>query len=178
MQLGTNDREIEKYFEVIYRLHYAELCEYANRFLDQEEDCEEIVQEIIMKLWEQRNTLDAIKSIRAYLYRSVHNRCLNVIKHQAHKDKYVDKSWAELKRIEMQNFEDGQSRELEEKLLTAIGALPDRCREVFMLSRFDGKKNKEIAEQLGISIKAVEANITRALQSIRENLKSYLDVNA
>jgi len=147
------------------------------RFIDDRDDAEEIVQDIIFKLWQQKELLESIKSLKAYLFRSVHNRCLNFIKHELHKEKYIDKAWGELKKIELENFEDMQNRELEEKLNNAIHALPERCREVFLLSRFEGKKNKEISEQLGISVKAVEANITRALVSVREKLKSYLNVN-
>ena len=177
MQSKNQSSELDNFFSEIYRLHYGELCDYAMRFIDDRDECEEIVQDIVFKLWQQKELLGTIKSIRAYLYRSVHNRCLNYIKHELHKEKYIDKAWGELKKIELQNFEDVQNRELEEKLHGAINDLPDRCREVFMLSRFDGKKNKEISEQLGISIKAVEANITRALGAIREKLKSYLHID-
>jgi len=166
----------EKVFFDIYHKHYEELCYYAYRFLKDRDEAEEIVQDIIFKLWEQKELLDSVNSIRSYLYRSVYNRCLNFIKHQTHKDKYADKAWIELKKLEMSSHEEYQTRELEQKIHEAINTLPDRCKEVFQLSRLDGKKNKEISEQLGISLKAVEANITRALSSLRENLKQYLSV--
>lgn len=174
MSQSQKDKETEQIFADIYRKHYSELCIYALRFIKDEDEAEEIVQEIIFKLWEQRDQLDAVNSLRSYLYRSVHNRCLNYIKHQLHKTKYSDKAYLEMKKLELESAEDYNNKELEEKVHTAIGNLPDRCKEVFQLSRFEGKKNKEISEQLGISVKAVEANITRALTSLRESLDKYL----
>jgi len=176
MEQQENIRDYERFFGEIYKKHYSELCHYAMRFLRDKADAEEIVQEIIFKLWEQRDLLDSVKSIKSYLYRSVHNRCLNFLKHEIQKEKYVDKAWVELKKIEMDSNEDYHSKELEDKIFAAVNELPDRCREVFNLSRYEGMKNKDISEQLGISVKAVEANITRALTTLRESLKMYLNV--
>ena len=176
MSQSDNIKDIEKIFAEIYKNHYSELCIYAMRFLNDEDEAEEIVQEIIFKLWEQREQLESVNSLRSYLYRSVHNRCLNYIKHQMHKNKYSDKAFVEMKKMELEAAEDYHNKELEEKVHSAIADLPDRCKEVFKLSRFEGKKNKEISEHLGISIKAVEANITRALSSLRENLDKYLKI--
>jgi len=176
MSQSQKNKETEQLFAEIYRKHYSELCIYAMRFLKDEDESEEIVQEIIFKLWEQREQLETVNSLRSYLYRSVHNRCLNYIKHQLHKDKYSEKAYIEMKKLELESAEDYNNKELEEKVHSAISELPDRCKEVFQLSRFEGKKNKEISEQLGISIKAVEANITRALTSLRGSLDKYLKV--
>jgi len=176
MSQSDNNKETEQIFADIYSKHYSELCIYAMRFLKDEDEAEEIVQEIIFKLWEQREQLEAVNSLRSYLYRSVHNRCLNYIKHQLHKDRYSDKAFIEMKKLELESAEDYNNKELEEKVHSAISELPDRCKEVFQLSRFEGKKNKEISEHLGISVKAVEANITRALSALRESLDKYLKV--
>ena len=176
MLQSPNIKDTEKLFSEIYKKHYTELCIYAMRFLKDEDEAEEIVQEIIFKLWEQRNQLEEVNSIRSYLYRSVHNRCLNYLKHQIHKNKYSDRAYIEMKKMELESAEEYQNKELEEKVHSAIAELPERCKEVFQLSRFEGKKNKEISDHLGISIKAVEANITRALSSLRESLGAYLHV--
>ena len=176
MSQTHNNSETEKIFADIYRKHYSELCIYALRFIKDEDEAEEIVQEIIFKLWEQREQLESVISLRPYLYRSVHNRCLNYIKHQKHKDLYSDKAYAEMKTLELESLEDYNNKELEEKVQSAIDSLPQRCKEVFQLSRFEGKRNKEISEYLGISVKAVEANITRAISSLRKNLDKYLKV--
>ena len=176
MAQSQNTKESEQIFAEIYRKHYSELCIYALRFLKDEDEAEEIVQEIIFKLWEQREQLESVNSLRSYLYRSVHNRCLNYIKHQIHKNKYSDKAYLEMKKLEMESAEDYNNKELEQRVHAAISELPDRCKEVFQLSRFEGKKNKEISEHLGISVKAVEANITRALTSLRSSLENYLKV--
>ena len=176
MSESRDSAEFEKLFAEIYRKYYGDLCMYALRFINDEDESEEIVQEIIFKLWEQKEQLQAVNSLKSYLFRSVHNRCLNYIKHQAHKNKYSDRAYTEMKKIELEAVEDYQNKELEEKVQKAIDDLPDRCKEVFRMSRFDGKKNKEISEDLGISVKAVEANITRALSSLRESLNKYLKI--
>jgi RNA polymerase sigma-70 factor (ECF subfamily) len=176
MSQSPNKKEAEQLFAEIYSKHYSELCIYAVRFLKDEDEAEEIVQEIIFKLWEQREQLENVNSLRSYLYRSVHNRCLNYIKHQLHKNKYQDKAYVEMKKLELESAEDYQQKELEDKVHAAIHSLPDRCKEVFQLSRFEGKKNKEISDHLGISVKAVEANITRALSALRESLDKYLKI--
>lgn len=176
MESQQQETDFDKLFAEIYSKHYNELCIYAQRFLKDNDESEEIVQEIIFKLWEQREQLETVKSLRSYLYRSVHNRCINYIKHLQHKNKYSDKAWIEMKKIELEAAEEYNNKELEEKMNIAIDGLPQRCKEVFQLSRFEGKKNKEISEHLGISVKAVEANITRALTTLRENLNKYLKV--
>jgi len=168
--------EIEIFFKKIYASYYSDLCHYAMRFLRNTEDSEEIVQGIIHKLWENRDSLHEIQSLKSYLYRAVHNRCLNQIKFNRRTDDFKDSALKELKKIEQDQTEEIYKTDLTEHINNAIELLPDRCREVFTLSRFKGLKNKEIASDLGISIKAVEANISRALVSLRKNLKEFLTI--
>ena len=164
----------ELYFESIYKKYYSCLCAYAKTFVYDNDDAEEIVQGIILKLWEQKETTQNITSIKSYLYRAVKNTCINYIKHKKIQNQYKDASWIQLKEIESEFSDPYQKTELEEHIQEAISALPDRCKEVFEMSRFDGLKNKEISEKLDISIKAVEANITRALSSLRKKMSHYL----
>lgn len=168
----TNNQEL--IFKSIYEKYYSELCLYARKFVADDEEAEEIVQNIIVKLWDQKDRINEIQSISSYLFRFVRNHCLNYIKHQKYIDAYKDSSWIELKRIETEQYTELTNFEIQKQVIDAIEALPERCREVFEMSRFDGLKYKEIADQLGITVKAVEANISRALTSLRKSLKEYL----
>lgn len=173
-EIGGSNKKFELLFEEIYSLYYVELCVFAQRFLPQEEDAEEIVQDVIYKLWENKESIESIQSVKSYLYTSVRNRSLNVLKHKKIEDKYRDDAWIELKGIENSVYEETSANELQEKISHSIEELPERCREVFLLSRTQGLKNKDISERLGITVKAVEANISRALSSLRLSLKEYL----
>ncbi|MBK8808540.1 MAG: RNA polymerase sigma-70 factor [Bacteroidales bacterium] len=167
---------MDSLFKDIYKNHYTELCCFARRFLQSDEDAEEIVQEVIYRLWENKLQIDKIQSLRAYLYRAVHNKCLNVLNKLARENQFKDKAWVELKKLELSKPDAIHETELMEKYNQALELLPQRCKQVFELSRNEGKKNREIAEMLDISIKAVEANISRALQSLRIALKEYLTI--
>lgn len=169
-----SNRDWELFFESIYIQYYSGLCAFAKSFVLDSDEAEEIVQGIILKLWEQKETSYEIVSMKSYLYRAVRNTCLNYIKHQKIQSQYKDASWIKLKEIESDFIDPYQNTELEEHIQEAINSLPERCREVFEMSRFDGLKNKEISEKLDITVKAVEANITRALSSLRKNISKYL----
>jgi len=174
LQQIKSDQDWENLFQSIYSDYYPSLCVFAKTFLYDGDEAEEIVQGVILKLWEQKESIDGINSLKSYLYRAVRNTCLNFIKHQKLETKYKDSAWVELKKIESDFIDPYQNTELEEHINSAIQELPDRCKEVFEMSRFDGFKNKEISERLDISIKAVEANITRALSTLRKKIAVYL----
>ena len=167
------NQDWEQYFELIYVHYHASLCVFAKSFVNDIDEAEEIVQNVILKLWEQKESLYKIISLKSYLYRAVRNTCLNYIKHQKIVQQYKDAAWIKLKEIESDFVNPYQNTELEEHINNAIAELPERCREVFELSRFDGLKNKEISAKLSISVKAVEANITRALSSLRKKIEAY-----
>lgn len=173
-EINLHTQNYDLIFEEIYSKYYSGLCTYAYNFIPDYDEAEEIVQGIILKLWEQKDNLDVIQSLKSYLYRSVKNTCLNYLKHQKLEEKYKEKAWVELKKIEADFIDPYHNKELEYHITNAIKELPDRCREVFELSRFEGKKNKEISEHLDISTKAVEANITRALSTLRKKVAEYM----
>lgn len=162
-------------FHDLYTKYYQKLCVFANTFLFDEDESEEIVQRVMTKLWEQRQDYDTILNINSYLYRSVRNHCINTINHKKIEEKYKSETWNELKALEISAIEEDFSAEKEKKLKQAISTLPQRCQDVLTLSKFQGLKNKEIAEQLNISIKAVEANITRAFVTLRKTLQPPSD---
>ncbi len=170
----NSERKWESYFQSIYTQYYAALCVYATSILQDNDEAEEVVQSVILKLWEQKESVETITSLKAYLYRAVKNTCLNQLKHQKVAAVYANTAYDELKEIETTHTDPYLTAELQERIQKAIQALPERCREVFELSRFDDKKNKEIAEMLNISLKAVEANITRALLNLKKQFGDFL----
>ncbi|WP_420151251.1 RNA polymerase sigma-70 factor [Spirosoma sp.] len=166
----------ERAFEDVFRQHYASLCRYACQFLSDPDDAEEEVQAMFLALWEKRNGLIISISLKSYLFRAVHNRCLNRIKHAAVRDEH-----REYTRYMGEQRVDSPAQtvigdELASRLQIAIQKLPEQCRLVFSLSRFDELKYSEIADQLGISIKTVENQIGKALRILRTELSEYLAI--
>ncbi len=161
-------------FEELFNTHYANLCAYANQFLKELEASEEVVQEVLFKLWTNRETTEFTSSIKSYLFRAVRNSCLNVIKHiniredyKAHRDREIQ--------IEEQNLEDQVIvSELEQKIREAIDQLPQERKKIFIMSRYDGLKYREIADKLNISIKTVENQMGSALKYLRTELAEYM----
>ena len=172
------EKEWNLLIKSIYDEYFKKLCVFANSIINDEEEAEEIVQGIILKLWEQRENYDTIENLTSYLYRSVKNSCINIITHNKIEDKYKSETWFALKAMEIQATEKTPQEEQDEhdkqeaNLRNAIELLPERCKEVLTLSKFEGKRNKDIAEELDISVKAVEANITRAFTTLRKILKN------
>lgn len=157
-------------FENLFREYFTPLMTFARKILGDEEDAREVVHQVFINLWEKREEIDSGRSLRSYLFTSVHNRSLNVIRERRKftggEVPEVAGKWDVSSQIE--------SMELEEKVGEALAALPGRCREVFELSRFDGLKYSEIAERMGISVKTVENQMTKALKHLREKLIHYL----
>lgn len=164
----------ETAFEMLFKTYYEPLCNYAYSFLNDREEAEEVVQSAFITVWDKRQSLEIQTSVKSYLYRMVRNGCLNVIKHVKVKAAHV--------RHEMAGGEpsyEGASQgvissELEQKIYEAMKALPEQCRLVFQLSRFEELKYQEIADQLDISVKTVENQMGKALKIMRTQLKDYL----
>lgn len=161
-------------FETIFKTYYKGLLGYAYTFVKSESVAEGIVQQVFLKLWEKRNTLSIDVSVKAYLYKSIYNHCLNYLKHQQIKsvhEKYVSKQPVSL----AENAEGKVlSSELQKQIQSALNELPEQCGAVFKMNRFDGLKYQEIADMLGISVKTVEAHMGKALRIMRAKLAEYL----
>lgn len=160
-----------KAFEQLFRDLYVPLCAYANKFITDHNKSEELVQETFYKLWKNRESLNIRISLKSYLYKSVQNSCLLSIQHEKVKEKY---------RLHILHTDNTQGNETPDKLLEekeldksireTMNELPERCREIFYLNRYEGLKYREIAEKLSISQKTVEANISKALKLLRKNI--------
>ena len=159
-------------FEQLFRDYFTPLMAFTRKILVDEDDAREVVHQVFINLWEKRKELDLSTSLKSYLFTSVHNRSLNLIrdrkKFSAEEVPEMAGEWDVSVQIE--------SMELEEKIKEAIDLLPEKCREVFELNRFEGLKYREIAEKLGISIKTVENQMSKALKILREQLARYLTI--
>jgi RNA polymerase sigma-70 factor (ECF subfamily) len=165
-------------FEMMFKTYYKPLCRYASTFVGDPEDAEEIVQSAFIGIWEKRQNIDITTSVKAYLYRAIRNACLNEIKHQKVKQLYADHELKAGERYAEATDQGTLRGELEEKIKVALLALPEQCRIIFQLSRFEELKYQEIADQLNLSVKTVENQMGKALKIMREQLRDYLPLIA
>ncbi len=160
-------------FEQLFKEHFVHLCNFAQNYVTDIDDAKEIVQDVFINLWNKRETIDSNKSIISYLFTSVKNRCFNFIrdnkKFQSH---VLDIDIADYDISYEIDIDSGN--ELQMKIDEAFNKLPEKCRQIFKLSRFEELKYKEIAERLNISIKTVEAQMSKALRVLRTELKDYI----
>lgn len=161
-------------FEKLFKLHYSALCAYARMFLNDVDAAEDMVQEVFLKMWNSRDSLEIRTNLKSYLFRAVRNSCLNRISHLNIRQEYLNYQEREAREEEGQFSDVAVVSELEERIRQSIEALPIERRRIFVLSRYEGLKYKEIAEQLQISVKTVENQMGKALQFLREKLVDYL----
>ena len=164
----------EAAFEQVFKTHYKNLHAYAFTILKDEDEAEEMVQQVFFKLWERSEHLSFSGPIAAYLYRAVHNESLNFIKHQKVKAGHQLHVAYSMKNKTEQASPKMIRKELENKFREALNELPEQCRTVFQLSRFEDMKYKEIADKLDISVKTVENHMGKALKLLRTKLVDFL----
>jgi RNA polymerase sigma-70 factor, ECF subfamily len=159
----------EQAFEEIFRTYYQGLYAYAFTILRDEAMAGELVQEVFFKVWMKKDRLDIRSSIKAYLYRAIYNGCMDQLKHKnylpmpdAASDEAADRKIA--------------GEELQKGLQKALNALPEQCRTIFQLSRFEGLRYQDIARHLGLSVKTVEAQMGKALRRLRVSLAEFLTI--
>jgi RNA polymerase sigma-70 factor, ECF subfamily len=160
-------------FDEIFRQWYEPVVRSANRVLRDQGVSEELAQDVFLELWRRRESLAEDSSIAGYLMQAVRNRALNHLRHLAVQRKsvvYVEALSEPAEHADAQ----AQASELQSALIQAIAELPPRTREVFVMSRERGLRYTEIADQLGVTVKAVEANMSRALRMLRERLAPFL----
>ena len=168
-------------FKNIFQQYFQPLCHLSSHYLEDHDEAKEVVQDAFVKLWEVRQNLDKDSNIRNFLFTLVKNNCLNLLKRKQLLLKHHEKlRWMEM-HYQYESFSRMGSdylefNELKEKIDLAIKNLPEHCRIVFEMSRFEELKNREIAEKLGVTQKTVEAHLTKALKILRNDLKEYLPV--
>lgn len=159
---------------MLFRTYYQPLCNYAYTYVQDRDEAEEIVQATFLNIWEKRNNLAIHTGVKPYLYAMVRNACLNVLKHEKIKQQHAAMEMAVADRSVESTTRTVMAMELETRIYQAMDKLPEQCRLVFKLSRFEELKYGEIAEQLNISVKTVENQMGKALRIMREQLKDYL----
>ena len=161
-----------KAYGVLFRRYYPILCAYATKFVELK-DAEEIVQDVMLWLWENRETQTFETSLSQYLFKTVYHRAINqIVRHQS--QLRADTLFYENMQEMLQDTDFYQLEELQRRIREAVDALPPAYREAFVMHRFDNKSYKEIAEILQVSPKTVDYRIQHALKQLRITLKDYL----
>lgn len=164
----------EHAFERVFKAFYKPLFAYACVMLKDDSEAEEIVQRVFFNIWNKSERLTIESSVKAYLYRAVHNESLNYLKHQKVRTAY--RVYYQARPSERQERADDRlvAGELREQLRQAMDELPPQCRTIFQMSRFGQLKYKEIAAELGLSVKTVENQMGKALRILRLKLSEFL----
>jgi len=166
----------ENFLELLFNLYYSKLCNYATTFVKAQDLAEGIVQETFIKFWENRASIEIEVNVEAYIFRSVHNNCINYLKkenmirrqfkHMA--DEILYHNELALKNFKSDIIDNLVSAELESKLNNALDDLPPQSRKIFLMNRFDQLSYSDIAKELNISVNTVKTQIKRALKKLRE----------
>ena len=170
--LSAIQRGDQKAFDAMFRRYYPILCAYGHRFVDLE-DAEEIVQDSLLWLWENREALIIETSLSSYLFKMVYRKALNKIAHIDATQRADTRFYEEMQEM-LQDTDFYQIEELSKRIKDAVAALPESYREAFVMHRFRDMSYKEIAEILGVSSKTVDYRIQQALKLLRVELKDYL----
>ncbi|HVI48843.1 MAG TPA: RNA polymerase sigma-70 factor [Chitinophaga sp.] len=163
-------------FEQAFKTHFKGLHAYAHTILKDEVMAEEMVQNVFCKLWEKSGDIRIKQSVSGYLYRAVYHESINYLRHQKVKAAHQAHSQYQMNNDRNMGNTSGKVmlKDLQEKLDKALQELPEKCRTVFQLSRFEELKYQEIADRLDISIKTVENQMGKALRLLRQQLVDFL----
>lgn len=166
----------KKALEILFKTYYSPLCRFAKTILKNSEQAEDVVQEVFLKIWDKRNSIDPNPSFKAYLYMAVRNHSLNLLKINERKYWLDD----DLENYEILSNNEVQAqleaKELSQKINEVIESLPEKCKLTFKLSRFENLSYKEIAEAMGLSVKTVENQMGKALALLRKEVSPYLSL--
>lgn len=169
-------------FSKIYRIYFPKLVRFSREYVVSTEDAENIVQDIFMYLWEHRDMLESLTNPNAFLFTLTKNRCIDFYRHKVRTESKKESLDAlserelKLKMEALQQFDENMFTvdDIDVLLNKAIAHLPEKCRQVFILSRMEGMKHEEIATQLNISVNTVQNHIVVALRKLKVELKDYL----
>ena len=163
-------------FKVLYQKYAPKLYGFSKRYLNSNDEAEEIVQEVFLRIWEKKQNIDENQSFSSYIIQAAKHRIFNGFRKKVNEQAYLD--FLIHADQSMTNFTDMEIdyREIKQKAENAISTMPPKRQEIFRLSREKGLKNKEIAEKLQISIKTVENQMGQALKFLREELSDYQSI--
>lgn len=160
-------------FSVVFTAYYADLVMFAFTFLKEKEASEEIIQDVFVKLWDNRESLEIKSSLKSFMLKSVQNKCIDMLRHKKIKNRYSDEILNYPVIHENQTEDYILHSELEGIIGKLLQELPEKVNQAYVLNRFDGYTYSEIAEKLNVSVRTVEVRISRALGFLREKLKEY-----
>ncbi len=162
-------------FETLFKTYFKPLTAFSYKFVNDVDEAKSIVHDVYIKLWEKRDEIDLSKSVKSYLYTSVNNRSLNFIRDNKKFSKN-ETVYDNLSNIDA-NIEDVlAAEEIQNKIDAVLNKLNSKVKRIFELSRYEGKKYKEIAEEMNLSVKTVETHMSTALKELRKYLKEYLTI--
>ncbi|TAJ11797.1 RNA polymerase sigma-70 factor [Marinilabiliaceae bacterium JC017] len=171
----------EKYFRYVFDSSYDKLFFFAKEFVQDDDTANSVAQGAFIKLWEKRKELRVDSNLLAWLFTVTKNDCLKLLRKRRKESlvddsiiNFADENIVGLKALEQFDTSELVLKEIHQIVEQTLQQLPPRCREIFQLSRFKELKNREIAQQLNISEKAVEAQMTKALKVLKKNLQDYL----
>lgn len=172
----------EAAFEFFFYKFHSHIVGFCMQFIHDENDAKGIAQEAFLHLWNQKEQIETVNGISSFLYTYAKSKCLNIIRHQKVKAKYANKTL----NIKEQNlhqevlqslqFDSLTFSELETLVFKSIEELPEKTKEIFKRKRFEKKKNQEIADEMNISIKTVEAHFSNAIKVLKQKLADYLPI--
>jgi len=168
-------------FETLFNKYYYLLCDYSERMVNDKDIAEEIVQDFFVNLWVKREDILITSSLKSYFYGSIHNRTLNYIKSLKLRDEYREEKERQLKLryklpvLDQMPLSRLVVNDIEKDFKNALSTLPEQCREVFHLCRFEDMSYTEVGKELNISVNSVKTQMKRALSKLREQLKHHLN---
>lgn len=165
-----------KQFEILFKEYYEMLCRFGIKYVKNIQQSEEVVQDTFYNIWKNRESLNIKTSLKSYLFTAVRNNCLQVLRTRSLDIKYENYYKSHYQNASVTPSDELNAKELSNVINKALNSLPERCRKIFKMSRYEGLKYHEIADKLSISIKTVEANMGKALKHFRAHLKDYAEV--
>jgi RNA polymerase sigma-70 factor (ECF subfamily) len=169
-------------FDVVFNRYYSILCTFAADLIMRIDLAEEIVQDVFVKFWDHRNSIHVTTSLKAYLFKMVQNSCYNYIRDHATlkniKEVSIEDITLQFELLKINDtdsvFDKLWSAEMESDLSKAIESLPDQCKEIFYLCRYEGLTYSEISKKLAISVSTVKTQMSRAMEKLEVVVKKYI----
>ena len=174
----------ETRFEDIYLSYFSKMKYFAKEYVISEEDAENIVQDVFVELWENKEMLNMHMNLIAYLFTTIKNKCLNHLRHKLVVQETASKLQEEYTislRMNLDSLEAFDNnlfsdQDIEKIISRAVDTLSEKCRTIFIMSKIEGKKQKEIAQELNISINTIETQMGIAYKKLRIELKDYFPI--
>ena len=163
--------------ESLFTTFYPTLSAFCTKYVKDKDAARDIIQDIFLTVWENRSKIDFSTPLHSYLLKLAHNRCINYLEHLKVKNKHL--SYTAMSLMEMETgyddlFDRLAADAIQEQIEKTVDQLPEQCRDIFRKSRYEGMTHREIASDLGISVRTVETQVYRALKTLKKMMKHFL----